>query len=212
MRAGAVCGSVAHGAATRHSDVEVVVACDEAVAERDEYFFDEAVMVECAVVGAERLLASARSVPWNWGIKADAYRHQIEIWDPAGFFEQVRREARSIPDTEFQRALEESWWLFHELREKLRNAVDADDVPRAVHLGWEFAYAAAMRIALIERKHYESGRTLWTDAASRGYEMERLIRALTGGGSPVTEVTSAVDAVWSELSEQGVPSSARAAP
>jgi kanamycin nucleotidyltransferase len=105
MLAGAVIGSVAHGAAAEHSDVELVVVTGATVEERDEYFFDEGVMVECAVVQTERLLTSARSVPWNWGFKADAYRHQKAIWDPDGFFVQLRQAAESIPYDDFERAL-----------------------------------------------------------------------------------------------------------
>jgi hypothetical protein len=72
MLAGAVYGSVSFGAAAEDSDVEVVVATDDSVEEGDEHFFDEGIMVEYAVVHAERLMATAASVPWNWGITADA--------------------------------------------------------------------------------------------------------------------------------------------
>jgi kanamycin nucleotidyltransferase len=203
MLAGAVYGSVAHRAATEHSDVEVGVVSDETVEERDEWFFDQGVMVECAVVQAERLLASARSVPWNWGIKADAYRHQEAIWDPDSFFERLREAADSIPDEDFAPALEHTWWILYEEREKLRNAIAQEDVPRAVYLGWELAYGAAMRIALRERKPYESGRTLWSDAAARGYGMEQLIEALTRGAVP--EITRSADDVWRTIGAWDVP-------
>jgi kanamycin nucleotidyltransferase len=210
--AAAVHGSVAHGAATEHSDVEVGFACDESVVERDEWFFDQGVMVECAVVQAERLLASARSVPWNWGIKADAYRHQEAIWDPDSFFERLREAAASLTDEDFAPALEHTWWILYEEREKLRSAIAQEDSARAVYLGWEFTYAAAMRIALRERRPYESGRTLWRDAAARGVGMDRLIEALTSGASALPEITSAVDAVWSEIGARSPPSSEHRAP
>lgn len=206
MLAGAVYGSVAHRAATEHSDVEIGVVTDETVEERDEWFFDEGVMVECAVVQAERLLASARSVPWNWGIKADAYRHQEAIWDPDSFFERLREAADSIHDEDFAPALEHTWWILYEEREKLRYAIAQEDVPRAVYLGWEFAYGAAMRIALRERKPYESGRTLWSDAASRGCGMEKLSEALTRGALP--EISRCVDDVWRTIGSWDVPSGA----
>jgi hypothetical protein len=108
MLAAAVYGSVAHRAAAQHSDVEVDVVVDETVEERDEYFFDEGVMVECNLVSAERMLSSARRVPWNWGIKADAYRHQEAIWDPGAFFKRLHEAATTIPDEDFDRALAES--------------------------------------------------------------------------------------------------------
>jgi kanamycin nucleotidyltransferase len=212
MLAGAVYGSVAHRAAAEHSDVEVLVVCDGTVGEGDEHFFDEGVMVECALVTADRVLASARRVPWNWGIKADAYRHQEPIWDPDRFFERLREAAHSAPDEDFERALGETWWIVYEEREKLTNAVEADDTTRAVFLGWEFAYAAAMSIALEERSPYESGRTLWRDAASRGYRMRELIDALTQGARSLPEITRCVDAVWSEIDARPSSPSAREAP
>jgi kanamycin nucleotidyltransferase len=212
MFAGAVIGSVAHGAAATHSDVELVIVTAATVDERDEYFFDEGVMVECAVVQAERLLASARSVPWNWGIKADAYRHQVVVWDPDGFFERLRTEATSIPDKRFERALGESWWIIREERDKLRNALADGDEPRAVYLGWEFAYGAAMRIALDQRTPYESGRTLWRDSVSRGHGMGALIDALVGGAAALSEVRRCVDDVWSRMSAWSPPPSEREAP
>jgi KNTase C-terminal domain len=211
MLAGAVYGSVAHRAAAEHSDVEVIAVVDETVDEGDEHFFDEGVMVECSLANADRLLVSARRVPWNWGIKADAYRHQEPIWDPTSFFERLREAASSIPDDDFEPALEESWWIVYEEREKLRNAVAAGEVPRAVYLGWELAYAAAMRIALINREPYESGRTLWRDAVQRGHGMAALVEALTEGASALEAVKSAVDGVWRELGSLHVPSSARGA-
>jgi hypothetical protein len=212
MIAAAVYGSTAHRAAAEHSDVEVDVVTDGTIEERDEYFFDEGVMVECALVQAERLLASAHSVPWNWGIKADAYRHQEPIWDPGSFFERLREAAFSIPDEDFSRALEKNWWIVYEDREKLQNALAADDIPRAVYLGWQFAYSAAMRIALVTREPFESARTLWSDAGSRGHGMRELVDALTAGASALPEITSAVEDVWRELGARETPSSGRGAP
>jgi hypothetical protein len=100
----------------------------------------------------------------------------------------------------------ENWWVVYEERQKLRNAVAANDVPRALYLCWEFAYSAAMRIALEERKPYESGRTLWRDAASRRYGMEQLIEALSRRHGALAEITPAVDGVWDQI---GGSSSAR---
>jgi hypothetical protein len=179
---------------------------DETVEERDEWFFDEGVMVECAFAHPDRLLASARSVPWNWGIKADAYRCQEPIWDPDSFFERLREAAASIPDEAFAPALEHTWWILYEERKKLAGAIVQGDVPRAVYLGWEFAYAAAMRIALRERRPYESGRTLWSDAASRGHGMAALVDALVQGAVP--EITRRLDDVWRTVGGWDVPAAA----
>jgi hypothetical protein len=94
------------------------------------------------------------------------------------------------------------------VREKLRSAIGQEDGPRAVYLGWELAYGVAMRIALREREPYESGRTLWRDAAARGYGMEKLLEALTS--SDVAEITRCADDVWREVGAWDVPAGARA--
>jgi kanamycin nucleotidyltransferase len=212
MLAGAVCGSVSYGAAAEHSDVEVIVVTDDSIEEGDEYFFDAGVMVECAVVQAERLLATAASVPWNWGITADAYRHQVAIWDPEAFFDRLRGAAASIPDEPFERALGGTWWWCYEARGKFINGVAADDLPRALYMGWQFAYAASMRIALQERRPYESVRTLWSDVSARGYGMPSLLDALTRGASALPVIARCVDDVWSAIGAGSPPPSAHAAP
>jgi hypothetical protein len=208
MLAGAVYGSVAYGAAAEHSDVEVIVVTDESVEERDENFFDEGIQVECAIVRAERVLESAGKVGWDWGITADAYRHQVPIWDPGAFFERLRAAAASIPDEDFTRTLEGTWWWCFETRGKFLNALAADDVLRALNLGWQFAYAGAMRLALRDRKPYESMRTLWTDAASRTTALKPLLEGLSGGGAALPEITRCIDNLWDETRALGVPAEA----
>ena len=97
----------------------------------------------------------------------------------------------------------EGWWPTYEIRNKIRNALIAEDSPPVMFHTWEFAYACAMRIALRERLPYESDRTIWTDVARRGYAMPGLIRALTGGD--VNALAGAMDAVWAQIGDWGAP-------
>jgi kanamycin nucleotidyltransferase len=196
-------GSVAHGAAAAGSDLELLIALSGDSPSRDEHFFEDGVMVECSLVSAARLVEEARRVSWSWGIEADAYRHQLALHDPDGFFDRVRAAARAIPDGAFERALGDSWWRAFELRGKLDNALRESDAPRAFHLGWSFAYAAALRIALRERRPYESGRTLWSDVAARGYGMAALLEALTR--AEVAAVRPRVESVWVAMRDWSPP-------
>lgn len=66
-----------------------------------------------------------------------------------------------------------------------------------------------MRIALKERRPYESLRTLWGDVASRGYGMDELVDALTT--ADLDRIAAAVERVWDEIGDWGGPSG-RAAP
>lgn len=81
-------------------------------------------------------------------------------------------------------------------------------MPQAVYLGWEFAYAAAMRLALRDRKPYESLRTLWGDATSRTWAMKALIDTLARGAASLSDIVRSVEDVWLETRELGVPEAA----
>jgi predicted nucleotidyltransferase len=202
--AAACYGSVAHGAAMSHSDVELVVVTDDSLEPEEEKFFERGIMVECDRLPAARMLAAARRIRWTWGLEADQHEHHRVIWDPDGFFPrlwEVAAEARRTGD--FGPAERRGWWVAAELRDKLRNAVLADDRPRAVCLGWEIARAIAMRIALRERVPYESGRTLWADVAARGHGMPALIAALTSGDVPA--IARGVEEIWERTRAWGVP-------
>lgn len=202
--AAACYGSVAHGAAMPHSDVELVLITDDTVEAMEEQFYAGGIMVECDRLPAARMLAAARRIRWTWGIEADQYEHHWVVWDPDGFFPrlwEVAAEARRSVD--FGPAERRGWWVAAELRDKLRNALMTDDGPRAVYLGWEVARAVALRIALHDRVPYESGRTLWADVAARGYGMPALIAALTTGELPA--IARGVEGVWERTRAWGAP-------
>jgi kanamycin nucleotidyltransferase len=204
LLAAAVYGSVAHGAAGRHSDVEIVLVTDETVPYRDVQQFEDGILVEYTLISAERKLTAARRVEPKWGVQADQYRHHLVLWDPDGFFPRCHEAARTLPDEAFEEALAESWWLAYELRGKLLSALLAGDLARIHFGGWEFAQVTALRIALRERVPYESGRTLWRDAAARGHGIDVLVEALTAGGDH-KRIEWAVEAVWAETGTWGAP-------
>jgi len=83
------------------------------------------------------------------------------------------------------------------------NAVAERDHPRALYLGWSFAYLAAMRLALHDRVPYESVRTLWRDASARGYGLDRLVGALADGS--LDEMRDAIENVWEQTRAWGAP-------
>ena len=203
LLAAAVYGSVAHGAAGSHSDVEVALVTDDTVPYGDDWYFDRGIMVEYTCVSADRLLAAAQHVTDQWGVEADQNRHHIPLWDPDGFFLRLREAALQIPEEAFVPALRKDWWWAYELRCKFRNAVEDRDDARIRYCAWQFAYVTAQRIALHERQPYESGRTIWADAAARGYAMSALLDALVANDVP--RIAAAMDDVWERTREWGAP-------
>ena len=158
--AAAVYDSVAHGAAGADSDVELTVIMDKTVPYADKYCFEDGIMVEYTLVPEARMLAAARRVSTTWGIEADQYRHHRILWDRSGFFPRLWEAAGSIPDVSFVETERVAWWRAYEGRSKFQNAVRASDLPRIHYTAWQFAHVAALRIALHERRPYESGRTI----------------------------------------------------
>ncbi len=203
VRAAACYGSVAHRAAREHSDVELTIITDETVPYEDEYFFEQGTLVECTLVSEARMLAAARPVPVDWGIKADQYRHHHVLYDPDQFFPRLWSVADDLAPSDFDQAVAESWWYVYELRGKVHNAVADADAARTIYTAWTFAYWTAMRIALHERRPYESGRTLWREAADRGYGMPELLDVLAAGQLP--HVGRGVETVWEQTRSWGAP-------
>src|SRR5579859_1259375 len=203
MLAGACYGSVAHNAASAYSDIEIVIITDESLELLDEYFFEQGMMVECTRLPASRMLTASQRVTENWGIQADQYRCHSVLWDPDDFFPRLWATAADLPQEAFDSALKSNWWPTYEIRAKLGNAVLAHHEPNIRYLGWEFAYRAAMHIALHERRPYESGRTLWSDVRSRGYNMSHLVDVVTNGS--LQDILPATNAVWAEIQTWGAP-------
>ncbi|HZU13315.1 MAG TPA: kanamycin nucleotidyltransferase C-terminal domain-containing protein [Chloroflexota bacterium] len=205
LLAAACYGSVAHHAAGPHSDVEIVLVTDDTVPYRDEYFFQDGILVECTTLSAMRMLEAASRIPPDWGIKYDQYRHHLALYDSVAFFPRLHAVADARPNVPFSTALQESWFTAYEMRGKVLNAVAAGDTSTALSAGWSFAFWAAMRIALHERVPYESTRTLWKEVAARGYGMRDLIEALTAG--KVADVPRTVEAVWHAMDRWDMPPS-----
>ena len=201
--AGACYGSVAHNAAMANSDVELVILTDDTIPAKEEQFFDQGIMVECDMLPATRMLSAAQRVTSRWGIQADQYLYHLVIWDPDDFFPRLWAAANDLSTQDFATAQQQCWWWVYEVRCKMHNALLADNRPRIAHHGWEFAYAAAMHIALYERKPYESDRTLWQDVSARGYGMKELVEVITAG-SP-EKIPAAVDNVWEHIKTWGTP-------
>jgi hypothetical protein len=201
--AAACYGSVAHNAALPHSDIEIVIVTDDTVTANETQFFEQGIMVECDVLPASRMLTAARRVTLDWGIEADQYLHHLVICDPNQFFPRLWAVASDLPQENFDNALKVSWWDAYEIRGKVYNALLAEDHPRMSYTGCEFAYSAAMHIALHERKPYESGRTLWQDVITRGYGMKELVDVLSTGA--LDKIIEAVDNVWDQIKAWGTP-------
>ena len=89
-------GSVAHAAAQRYSDVEVVVLTTDEVAAEETQVIRDGILVEVDVLPARAMLSAAGRVTSFWGLEADQYRVFAPLYDPSGWFPQVRAASLAV--------------------------------------------------------------------------------------------------------------------
>ena len=192
-RAVAVYGSVAHGAARRYSDLEVVVLTTEEVVAQETQVIRDGILVEVDVLPARAMLSAAGRVTPFWGLEADQYRVFAPLYDPSALFPQVRAASLAVPPVAFVQPLHHNELGLLEVLGKFCNAADEQDAATMRDVGWQYAHAAALRAALLDRRPFESGRTLWANARGRGFGLNALISALAEG--PAASLPEAVLAV-----------------
>lgn len=172
-------GSVAHGAARQHSDLELVVLTSDGVAAQEIQSVRGGILVELDILAASRMLEAAGRVTAMWGLEADQYRVFSPLHDPDQWFPRVRARSESVPPQAFAQPLEDNQLRLLEVCGKFFNAAEEGDAATMRDVGWRYAHAAALRVALLQMRPYDSGRTLWRDARTRGFELAGLLDALT---------------------------------
>ena len=170
---------VAHRAARQHSDLELVVLTTDDAPPKEIQVIHDGILVELDSLPASRMLEAAGRVTAAWGLEADQYRVFAPLYDPDHWFPRVRERSEAVPRAAFAGPLEVNRLRLLEVCGKFFNAMEEGDAASMRDVGWRYAHAAALRVALLQRRPYESGRTLWRDARTRGFELAGLIDALT---------------------------------
>ncbi|WP_020373428.1 kanamycin nucleotidyltransferase C-terminal domain-containing protein [Sulfobacillus thermosulfidooxidans] len=202
--AAGIYGSVAYNEMTLWSDLEMMIVVSENIAPREERFFAGSLLIECDIVTPSQLWKGAHRVTVEWGLEADAYRHQWILWDPGQWFDRLRMHAEQIPSRAFEHALQESWWMFYEWGCKWRSAMIQKDADRIVSLSWKLAWLAALRWALFTRKPFRSERTMWRDMREANTVLTKLLDALKTPYYP--GIQAALHDLWTQTNEWGRPS------
>jgi predicted nucleotidyltransferase len=207
--AAACYGSVAHGRADAHSDLELLVLTDMTVEPVNVHTVRDGVAIECDVIPTARLRQAAQLVTLDWGVEADGYRHHYILWDPRDEFVAVREASLQTPAERFDEVLQHSWWSAREWASKVIAMVETANNPGAQYTAWQYLYVASMRVALRQQEPYVSLRTLWQEASARGFGVADMVSVLTGGEiSLLPEVLHTVQqhtGVWGAPSNPTAP-------
>ena len=204
--AAACYGSVAHGRADVHSDLELLVLTDIAIEAVNVHTMRNGIQVECDVLPTERLRHAAQVVTIEWGIEADCYRHHWVLWDPTEQFATIREAALATPRERFDAVLQQTWWAAREWASKVVAMVETGNRAGAQFTAWQYLYLVAMRVALAHQEPYESLRTLWQEASARGFGVADMVGVLAGGN--IAHLPEVVRAVQQHTGSWGEPADA----
>ncbi len=204
MVAAACYGSVAHGRADAHSDLELIVLTDLFVEPINVHTVRQGIQVECDVLPIERLRHRAQVVTIEWGVEADCYRYPRIIWDPTEQFAAVRDISLATPRKRFDDALQQSWWSAREWANKVVAMVESDNLPGAQFTAWQYLYLVAMRVALVQQEPYESLRTMWQDASARGFGVADVLGVLVR--TDIAHLPEVIRVVQKDTGSWGEPS------
>lgn len=206
---GAACyGSVAHGRADAHSDLELIVLTDTTIEAVNVHTERNGIQVECDVLPAERLRRAAQIVTLEWGVEADCYRYHWVLWDPTKQFAAVREAALATPRERFEDVLQQSWWSAREWASKVVAMVETGNRPGAQFTAWQYLYLAALRMALAEQEPYGSLRTLWQEASARGFGVADVLGVLER--ADIARLPEVVRGVQQHTGSWGAPSDPKA--
>lgn len=198
-------GSVARGADTSYSDIELRVVTDASVAEHDvEYVHRSGAKIEINYEQAENYLRRAASIDIDWPIWAAIYRQQLVLFERENFFAQARKATESVQDKYFRAA--QAQLIAEDLYELVQKIRGAWEQKREENLRWfagRFLWFSVLWLGLANRKYFTTGSTVWDEVRRFSIlpkNFEHQLTVLAGfRPSSVNEVYRAVEDLWSEI-------------
>mgnify|MGYP001774190711 CR=1 FL=1 len=201
----ALYGSVARGADTAYSDIEMRVITDTSVAEHDvEYVHTSGAKIEINYEQFENYLRRAASVDTEWPIWAAIYRQYLVLFERGNFFAQARKAAESLTNEDFRAV--QAQLIAEDLYELVQKIRGAWEQKREENLRWwagRFLWFSVLWLGLANRKYFATGGTVWDEVRRFSVlpkNFEHQLTVLAGfRPSSVSEVYRAVEDLWSEV-------------
>lgn len=201
----ALYGSVARGADTSYSDIELRVITDASVAEHDvEYVHKSGAKIEINYEHAENYLRRAGSVDTDWPIWAAIYRRQLVLFEREGVFARARKAVESLKDEDFRTA--QAQLIAEDLYELVQKIRGAWEQKREENLRWwagRFLWFSVLWLGLANRRYFTTGGTVWEEVRRfsllpKNFEHQLIVLA---GFKPssVIEVYRTAEDLWSEI-------------
>ncbi|MCL6642431.1 MAG: hypothetical protein K6T71_03805 [Candidatus Bipolaricaulota bacterium] len=210
----AIYGSLARGADTPYSDIELKVITTDSVDEHDvEYVHRSGMKIEINYEQAEKYLCRAGSADTDWPIWAGQYRQQLVLFERENLFARARKATESRHDEDFRAA--QAQLIAEDLYELVQKIRGAWEHSQEENLRWwagRFLWFSIMWLGLANRKYFTSGGTVWEEVRRFTVlpkDFESYLSVLAGfKPSSAGEIYRAVEGLWAEIrrlaEEQGV--------
>ena len=150
-------GSIARGTDGPYSDIEMQCVINGSGLENTYEWNAGPWKAEVNVQSRDVLLEDAATIEGNWSITHGAYSHVLPVYDPDGFFEQLRAVVYSQKESKYQEAIKEL--IVGDILEqigKVRNAWALENPGYLPSLACELARSGACLIGLANRFLYSS--------------------------------------------------------
>jgi kanamycin nucleotidyltransferase len=196
-------GSVAQGADTEHSDLELWAATDDALPQREVSLIQRGIAVQVSLLPVARALADAATVTQYWPIDAARWRDCLPLFERADFFARLREASGCLPDEGFDRAIRERMVRLHEVGGKVRSSRARGDRYGLLKAGRDLTHNAAIIIGLANRQHYPNTRDLYQLSTRMALRPDGYADLLDDAGGFATvdpaRVYAAATALWASL-------------
>jgi kanamycin nucleotidyltransferase len=199
----AVWGSVARGADTAHSDLELWAVTTAALPPREALRVAGDVVVQVSRTTADRALADAGTVDRFWPINAAKWREYRALVDRSGFCARLRAATTGLRDEAFDRALRDAMRPLPEVAGKLHSSRERGDRYGLLKAGRDLTHNTALIIGLANRRHYPSTREYYPLSLAMPRQPSRYRALLDEAGGFATaepaRVYAAATALWDDL-------------
>lgn len=204
VRAIGVHGSLAHGDDHEGSDVDLVVVTYKPLTGPEPWARRiDGIIVHCGVIGADEYLQHARTLSMSWPVAADQYVTTKPMFDPEGWFEQLRdthlaRLAEAAAG-EFIALAREAWCRAASAHAKANRLAEWYETDAALVALSEARVSAAIVKGLLTRTYYRNSADAVHRTGVAGADITMLGRILAAQADELARRGRPVDGTPAEL-------------